>query len=225
MEVRSLHLHLSPYLLAIFVPFQYISNMAKLVNRQNFMAKIKDKGLGIFTTRDVQVLFNVSKVSSSFLLHRYNKAGFIVRIKRGLYAFPDAMPPELYLANKLYAPSYISCEFALSYHGIIPETVYEITSISSKATRRFEKLGKIYSYRHIRKSAFTGYNIVKQRGYSFLMADPEKAFVDTLYYRVLFGNSPLSRFNKEKINQEKALQYAKLFENRKLVGILRRTFL
>ena len=198
--------------------------MAKLVNRQNFMAKIKDTGLGIFTTRDVQTLFSVSKVSSSFLLHRYNKAGFIIRIKRGLYAFPDAVPPESYLANKLYAPSYISREFALSYYGIIPEMVYEMTSISTKATRRFEKLGKIYSYRHIRKEAFTGYNIIKQQGYSFLIADPEKAFVDTLYYRVLFGKKPLSRFNKEKINLKKALQYAKLFENRKLIAILTTIF-
>lgn len=199
--------------------------MAKLVNRQNFMAKIKGKGLGIFTARDVQVLFNVSQVSSSFLLHRYNKTGFIVRIKRGLYAFPDAIPPEAYLANKLYAPSYISREFALSYHGIIPEIVYEITSVSTKAKRRFERLGKIYSYRQIKKNAFTGYNIIKQQGYSFLIADPEKAFVDTLYYRVLFGKKPLSRFHKEKIDQKKALQYAKLFENRKLIGIFKRTFL
>ncbi len=198
--------------------------MAKLVNRQNFMAKIKDTGLGIFTARDVQALFSVSKVSSRFLLNRYNKAGFIVRVKRGLYAFPDAMPPESYLANKLYAPSYLSREFALSYHGIIPETVYEMTSISPKATRKFEKLGKIYSYRHIRKEAFTGYIVVRQQGYSFLIADPEKAFVDTLYYRVLFGKKPLSRFNKDKINLKKALQYAKLFENRKLIAILTTTF-
>lgn len=199
--------------------------MAKLVNQQNFMAKMKDKGLGIFTARDVRALFGVSKVSSDFLLHRYSKTGFITRIKKGLYVFPDATPPESYLANRLYAPSYISREFALSYHGIIPETVYEITSVSTKATRRFEKLGKIYSYRHIGRGAFTGYTVMKQHGFSFLIADPEKAFVDTLYYRVLFGGKPLSRFNKDKIDQRRALQYAKLFGNRKLMGVLKRTFL
>ena len=197
--------------------------MAKLVNRQNFMAKIKEKNLGIFTARDVQALFGNSIVSSSWLLYRYSKAGFITRIKRGLYVFPDAMPPESYLANKLYSPSYISREFALSYHGIIPETVYEITSVSTRATRRFEKLGKIYSYRHIKKSAFAGYVVAKQQGFSFLIADPEKAFVDTLYYRVLFGKKPLNRFNKEKIDQKKALQYAKLFNNAKLVETLKQT--
>ncbi len=76
-------------------------------------------------------------------------------MKRGLYAFPDALPPDLYVANKLYEPSYISLEFALSYHGIIPETVYEITSVTTKSTRRFEAMGKVFTYRRIKREAFT----------------------------------------------------------------------
>ncbi len=198
----------------------YISNMAKLVNRTYFSAKIKAKNIGIFSALNIQTLFGVSKVAATFLLHRYSKQGFIVRLKRGLYAFPDALPPELYLANKLYGPSYISREFALSYHGVIPETVYEITSVTTKARRQFERLDKIYSYRSVKKSAFTGYTIEKQRGFTFQIADAEKAFVDALYFRVLFGQEPISRFNKEKINKTKAMKYAKLFENVKLVATL-----
>src|SRR3989344_3513323 len=109
--------------------------MAKLVNRKDFAAKIKAKRISLFSAMNIQTLFGVSKVAATFLLYRYSKQGFIVRVKRGLYAFPDALPPELYLANKLYGPSYISREFALSYHGIIPETVYEITSVTTKSTR------------------------------------------------------------------------------------------
>lgn len=199
--------------------------MAKLVNRTDFVSKIKARKLTLFSGREIQALFGVSKVASTFLLHRYSKQGFIVKVKRGLYSFPDALPPELYLANKLYDPSYISREFALSYHGIIPEMVYEITSVTTKATRRFEALGKIYSYRSIKKSAFTGFTIKKQRDFAFRIADAEKAFVDTLYYRVLLSKKPISRFNKEKINKNKALKYAKLFENPKLIGILKRTLL
>jgi predicted transcriptional regulator of viral defense system len=199
--------------------------MAKLVNRTDFSAKIKAKNISLFSARDVQTLFGVSKVAATFLLYRYNKQGFIVRLKRGLYAFPDALPPELYLANKLYSPSYISREFALSYHGVIPETVYEITSVSPQSTRRFESLGKIYSYRKIKKNAFTGYIVERQKGFTFHIADAEKAFVDTLYYRVMFGMEPISRFNKEKINLEKALKYAQLFDKPKLIAILKRTLL
>ena len=199
--------------------------MVKLVNRTDFVSKIKARKLALFSGREIQALFGVSKVATAGILHRYSKQGFILKVKRGLYSFPDALPPELYLANKLYDPSYISREFALSYHGVIPEMVYEITSVTTKATRRFETLGKIYSYRSIKKSAFTGYTVEKQRGFAFRIADAEKAFVDTLYYRILLGKKPLSRFNKDKINKNKALKYAKLFGNPKLIGILTRTLL
>ncbi len=197
--------------------------MVKLVNRADFVAKIKARKLVLFSAREIQALFGVSKVATAGILHRYSKQGFIVQIKRGLYSFPDALPPELYLANKLYDQSYISREFALSYRGIIPEMVYEITSVTTKATQNFKALGKIYSYRKIKKSAFTGYTVEKQQGFTFRIADAEKAFVDTLYYRVIFGQKPISRFSKEKINKSKALKYAKLFNNPKLIGILTRT--
>ena len=157
------------------------------------------------------------------MIHRLKKQGYIQRVKRGLYKLLDEQIPDLYIANKLYEPSYVSLEFALSYHRVIPETVYEITSITPKTTRRFETLGKIYSYRRVKKEAFTGYTTGKQRGISFLIADPEKAFVDLNYFRMLSGLKPISRFNKEKVNPEKALRYAKLFSNAKLINIIKTT--
>ena len=146
-------------------------------------------------------------------------------MKRGLYVLPDALPPDVYIANKLYTPSYLSLEFALSYRGVIPETVYEITSVTPKATRRFETLGKIFSYRKIKKSAYTGYEIEKQRGISFYIADAEKAFVDANYLRFMNKQKPISRFHKEKINPAKALRYARLFGSTKLTSIIKTTLL
>ncbi len=197
--------------------------MVKLVNQTDFAAKIKDKKLITFNASDIRAIFGVSAVATSGLLHRYKKRGFILQLKRGLYVFPDALPPDLYAANKLYSPSYISLEFALSYHGVIPETVYEITSVTTKATRRFETLGKVFSYRKIKKTAYTGYEIQKQQGLSFNIANAEKAFVDTNYLRLKNKQKPISRFNKEKINPEKALRYAKLFDNAKLISIIKST--
>src|SRR3989338_2020785 len=197
--------------------------MVKLVNQTIFATRIKEKKLYIFSSNNIRLLFGVSVVAASALLHRYKKQGFILQIKRGFYVFPDALPPDVYVANKLYTPSYISLEFALSYHGVIPETVYEITSVTTKATRKFETLGKIFSYRKIKRVAYTGYEIQKQKGLSFNIADAEKAFVDTNYLRLMNGQKPISRFNKEKINSEKALRYAKLFDNIKLIGIIKST--
>jgi len=197
--------------------------MVKLVNQTVFAAKIKGKKLYIFNANDIRSLFGVSTVATSALLHRYKKQGFILQLKKGFYVFPDALPPDVYVANKIYTPSYISLEFALSYHGVIPETVYEITSVTTKATRRFETLGKVFSYRKIKRDAYTGYEIQKQKGLSFNIANAEKAFVDTNYLRLMNGQKPISRFNKEKINPTRAIKYASLFGNKKLKGIIKTT--
>ncbi len=199
--------------------------MVKLVNQTIFSAKIKDKKLSIFSANDIRALFGVSAFAASALLYRYKKQGFILQIKRGLYVFPDVLPPDVYIANKIYSPSYISLEFALSYHGVIPETVYEITSVTTKATRQFETLGKIFSFRKIKKAAYTGYEVQKQQGISFYIADAEKAFADANYLRLINKRKPISRFNKEKINLEKVLRYAKLFGNVKLISIIKTTLL
>lgn len=199
--------------------------MVKLVNQTIFSSKIKEKKLYIFSANDICLLFGVSAVAASALLHRYKKRGFILQLKRGFYVFPDALPPDVYVANKLYSPSYISLEFALSYYGVIPETVYEITSVTMKATRRFETLGKIFSYRKIKKTAYTGYSAERQGGVSFYIADAEKAFVDANYLRFMNGQEPICRFRKDKINQDKTLRYAQLFGNRKFAGIITRTLL
>jgi len=189
----------------------------------DFERQFKKKGIKLFTPLDVQRFLGRSKVATTFLIHRLKKQGYIQSVKRGIYKLSDEQIPDLYLANKLYEPSYISLQFALSYHRVIPENVYEITSITPKATRRFEKLGRVFSYRRIIKSAFTGYIIEKQEGFSFQIADPEKAFVDANYFRMLDGLKPLSRYNKERINQTKALRYASLFGNEKLVSIIKTT--
>ncbi|OGH84394.1 MAG: hypothetical protein A2261_02225 [Candidatus Magasanikbacteria bacterium RIFOXYA2_FULL_44_8] len=197
--------------------------MAKLMNWHNFEGKMKEKHLLLFSAFDVRKVFPISEIAATFLLYRYAQKKFITRVKRGLYVFPDTLPPDLYLANKLYEPSYISLEFALSYHRVIPENVYEITSVTPKATRRFEALGKAYSYRRINKRMFTGYTAQKQKGFSFIIADAEKAFVDTLYYRLFDGRKPLSRFDKDKINKARALRYAQVFNNEKLISIITTT--
>ncbi len=184
------------------------------MNWHNFEKKMKEKNL--------PRVFGVTPIAAKFLLYRYAKNGFITRVKRGLYTFAgESAIPTPYIANKLFEPSYVSLEFALSYHRVIPETVYEITSVSTKKTQRFHAMNKIFSYRRIKKEAFTGYDVARQGAFSFLIADPEKAFVDLAYLRSIRQKEFLDRFNKKKINKVKALRYAKLFKNDKLMEIIK----
>ena len=185
--------------------------MAKLVNWHTFERKIKEKRILLFSAIDICRLFGATKTTVNLLLHRYEKKGFIVRVKRGLYLLPDASPPDLFIANMLrYLGSLVE----------YPRTVYEITSVTPNSTRRFETLGKIFSYRSIKKSAFTGYKTEQEKGFGFHVADPEKAFVDANYFRLWDGGNPISRFDREKIDLKKALHYARLFNTAQLEEII-----
>lgn len=196
--------------------------MAKLMNWLKFEQEIKEKKLFLFTPLDIRRVFGISKIATTFFLHRYTKRGPLIRHKRGLYSLKNIGIPDLYLANKLYEPSYVSLEFALSYHRVIPEVVYEITSVTTKKTQKFIKApGRIFTYRSIKRSAFTGYVTNMQRGFTFLIADPEKAFVDLTYLRIIKNKKPLSRFNKNRLNSKKALYYANLFNNIRLTKIIK----
>lgn len=186
----------------------------------DFSSKMRGKQVQVFTPLDIRRTVGGSKTSVAFLVHRWKEAGKIVSLKKELYAFPDAHLPEPYIANKLYEPSYVSLEFALSYHRVIPENVYTITSVTTRPTREFRAMGKLYAYRTMKREAFTGYATVRRGGFSFNIADPEKAFVDANYYRYLAGNSPLRRFDKEKLRNVRAVRYARLFKIKKFTSII-----
>jgi len=116
------------------------------------------------------------------------KKGEIVRLKRGLYVvdeiYSNAKPSVELVANLLYGPSYISMDYALSYYGLIPERVYEVTSMTTKQVKSFATpLGR---YTYIKTSAcLYGIGLETQQGSDetyHMMASKEKALCDKLLY-------------------------------------------
>lgn len=110
--------------------------------------------------------------------------GVIVRVKKGLYIFGESQRRQPFcrelLANLVYGPSYISLEYALSYHGLTPERVETVTSVTCGRSRIFETPVGIFTYRMIPLEAYrTGMDRVElDGGRSFLIAIPEKALAD-----------------------------------------------
>ena len=110
----------------------------------------------------------------------------LIPIKRGLYVLNPkrtGRPLSLSLiANILYGPSYVSLDFALSYYGLIPEAVYEITSITTGRTKTYDTPVGRFSYEHASlKSYPLGIaSVANESGHFFLMATPEKALCDKL---------------------------------------------
>ena len=117
--------------------------------------------------------------------HRWSRAGKLVPLRRGMYAFADryrrtSVSPAA-LANALYPPSYISGLWALGFFGLIPEAVYAYTSVTTRTPRRFDNPFGTFRYTAIKRSFFFGYRTVSVAGTDVLLATPEKALLDLFH--------------------------------------------
>ena len=112
--------------------------------------------------------------------------GDIVRVKKGLYILGESLRRRPFcrelLANLIYGPSYLSLEYALHYHGLTPERVETVTSVTCGRSRTFDSPVGTFSYRMIPMEAFrTGMDRFQlDDGRSFLIAIPEKALADRI---------------------------------------------
>lgn len=106
-----------------------------------------------------------------------------IPVIQGLYE-TNPTTPGYRLANTICSPSYLSFEFALSYHGLIPEAVYNFTSATfeKKKKKEFKTPFGTFTYRDVPSAAYPyGIECVSENGYIFQIASPEKALCDELY--------------------------------------------
>lgn len=115
------------------------------------------------------------------------KSRELIRVKKGLYIFGDAVALQPYskevLANLIYGPSAISLTYALGYYGIIPERVNTITSITNNRPRVYATcIGEFeYYYLNPQKYAVGIVLNLTVTSQQFLIATPEKALCDQIH--------------------------------------------
>ena len=117
-------------------------------------------------------------------LVEWQKKGYIERVVNRWYRFLEIPQEEnslFWTSNRIYQPSYISLESALSFHGLIPEGVYAITAISTLKTHTYQNNSINYIYRNVKPSLYFGYQILRWKDKPILMASPEKALLDFCY--------------------------------------------
>ncbi|NQV14956.1 hypothetical protein HQ531_05805 [bacterium] len=114
------------------------------------------------------------------------KQGVVSRIKKGLYVFGEGYGSKPasreILSNLIYGPSYISLEYALQFHGLIPERVKALTAVCLGSSKKFETPVGLFTYHSVSEKAFyLGIERVKiDEDRAYLIADPEKALVDKI---------------------------------------------
>lgn len=182
---------------------------------------LQEKGLEFFNAFDIKRIFGVSLRSAQAFLSYHTKLGSVKKLRKNLYVFSSRFPDKFKIANRLYEPSYISLETALSFYSIIPEVVYSITSVTSRKTAVFTIDDMEFLYRKVKLKTFTGYYLHKK---GFLIAYPEKALVDYLYFLVRNNLLVNERLNVSNLNLGKVKEYVALFDDKKLFEICKKLF-
>lgn len=104
-------------------------------------------------------------------------------IVKGLYE-TDNKISGYYLSSYIYGPSYLSFEFALSYHGLIPEAVYTFTcaTFEKKKKKTYNTSFGTFTYRDVPSKAYPyEIKLILDSGYSLQIATAEKSVCDMLY--------------------------------------------
>lgn len=192
----------------------------KSLNTLEVMNTLSRKKMKIFSPEEFRRLFGATLRATQEFIKDHNRDLF-VKLRNGLYALRSEPPHELEIANRLYRPSYVSLEYALSYYGFIPESVYAITSVTTKITREFKVEGKSYEYSRIKEKAYTGYKLVKVGQAKVLIAVPEKALVDYCYFIDLRLKIMNDRLRVKKVNKKEVLRYARLFKRDSLMRLVK----
>lgn len=111
--------------------------------------------------------------------------GLLFPLVRGIYE-TDSNVDGFLLASSIYGPSYLSFEYALSIHNLIPErvVVYTNATFNKRKSKLYQNHFGLFTYRDVPKKAFP--YMVKaheEDSYVYFIASPEKALCDLLYIK------------------------------------------
>ena len=116
---------------------------------------------------------------------RWIKKRYLIRLRQGYYTFPEHIENTgnlYFFANRIYFPSYISLHSVLSYYGMIPEAIVQITSVTTLKTMNFTNEAGQFTYKSIKNSLYDGFQLLDTgNGRSVNFASPEKALFDLFY--------------------------------------------
>lgn len=163
-------------------------------------------------------------------ISEWKKKKWLIELRRGMYVINDVYFTEkispLYIANKIYNPSYVSLEYALYEYEIIPETVNAMTSVTSRKTAKFENKFGRFNYSKIKNNLFFGYKIITHNRQNIFYATKEKALLDFIYINIKLFKETFDDFyncrfqNLNNLHWNKLNKYLRIFNNKKLTRII-----
>jgi predicted transcriptional regulator of viral defense system len=133
----------------------------------------------IFRTVDFATLLGRDMTSVRVELSRLTSRGMLSRASKGLYLNPYNLPTQDEMAMILRSPAYISMESALARQGILSQSPFTMTLVTTGSTGTVDAMNTRFEYHHLQSAWFAGY----RRRDTADMAEPEKALCDLVYLR------------------------------------------
>ena len=91
----------------------------------------------------------------------------------------------------------------MSYYNLIPEAVFNITSVGTLKTTQFDTPYGRFDYSNIKPSLFFGYQLVTNNNFTLKIAEPEKMMLDYCY---LVKPTSIQDFESLRINKEEIIK-------------------
>ena len=189
--------------------------------RQSLWIFIKQLKRPIFTTYELAAISGKSLSATTQALNFLRKQGLIFKVYRGIWAETDNKGLSSYKVIPYLFPrhrAYVSLISALHLYGIIEQIPQIVTLISTAHTKLIHTKVGTFSIHKMTPLFFDGFDWYKGTG-SFLIAEPEKALIDSLYISACkkkqFSHFPESRFPKT-FSFNKAKKWAKKIPDSKI---------
>ena len=148
-------------------------------------------------------------------LSRWVNSGKLIQIRRGLYALSEqyqkTTPHPFYVANRLKRGSYVSLQSVLEYHGLIPEYVPNVVSVTTGRPETLTTPIGTFIFKHFKKDLLYGYLSMDMGDrQTALIATPEKALLDLLYLTP--GSDDLDYLRELRLQNTETLNLSRLKE-------------
>lgn len=151
----------------------------------NIISHLLQRGIYAITPRDLVALLQVPLPRAYYFVQKLKARGWITEVVKGRYLVVGFEPYRVtthpfFVAVSLVTPSYVSFVTALNYYGLteqVPFTILVATTVKHKPI----VFGQYaFRYVHLKPPKFFGYSKQMDGDLPVLMADPEKALVDSL---------------------------------------------
>lgn len=176
-----------------------IEYITRPISGVELVRKLSAEGRRFFTTEVAREAAPFVGIAPGYVLeamHHLARAGWIVRLKKGLYALSGAIPGttalhEFEIAMALVAPAAVSHWSAMSHHGLtdqVPRRVFVLTTARSVPRVRgkpseqngsgYPVDGTLYQFVQVKPERFFGIEQVWVNEARISITDPERTLLD-----------------------------------------------